>query len=248
MRPRLTSTTVGLAVGITAFERRGGFVTVQTLLNTVRRNARSQAELIRGALEHAMLENDRTLIERMITTFGREPRVVNVMLLDRDGVVRFTSGPVAAGDELSIVSATCQACHKDPPAARMSSRVIDTAGGSVLRTVVPIRNHVDCHQCHDPGHTINGVLISDLDTAEIQAAARRDQVRVRTTDETVSPVKVYLPARGPLWFRKMDLNGDGDVSRREWLGTRELFDRMDADKDGLLGVEEAEAYDRATRR
>jgi hypothetical protein len=38
------------------------------------------------------------------------------------------------------------------------------------------------------------------------------------------------------------------VSRREWLGTRELFDRIDADGDGLIGVEEAEAYDRVTRR
>ncbi len=38
---------------------------------------------------------------------------------------------------------------------------------------------------------------------------------------------LFLPAnppaatRGPLWFRKMDRNGDGDVSRREFIGTPE---------------------------
>ncbi len=48
------------------------------------------------------------------------------------------------------------------------------------------------------------------------------------------------PAAGPLWFRKMDRNRDGDVSRREFLGAGEDFDRLDADHDGLISPEEAE--------
>jgi Ca2+-binding EF-hand superfamily protein len=56
-----------------------------------------------------------------------------------------------------------------------------------------------------------------------------------------------IPARrtadkGPQWFRRMDLNRDGDVSRSEWLGTREEFDKIDTDHDGLISLEEAEAY------
>ncbi|MBN9518353.1 EF-hand domain-containing protein [bacterium] len=53
---------------------------------------------------------------------------------------------------------------------------------------------------------------------------------------------------GPLWFRKMDRNGDGDVSRAEFLGTRAEFDAMDADRDGLISRAEAEAFDRAARK
>src|SRR5262249_44631959 len=34
-------------------------------------------------------------------------------------------------------------------------------------------------------------------------------------------------ARGPLWFRKMDRNGDGDVSPAEWLGTAAQFKKID---------------------
>lgn len=52
---------------------------------------------------------------------------------------------------------------------------------------------------------------------------------------------------GPLWFRKMDSNGDGDVSRREWLGSAAEFDRIDTDKDGLISLEEAQRYDELTR-
>jgi Ca2+-binding EF-hand superfamily protein len=51
-------------------------------------------------------------------------------------------------------------------------------------------------------------------------------------------------ARGPLWFQKMDRNRDGDVSRKEFLGTEEQFKAIDTDGDGLISVEEAEAYDK----
>jgi Ca2+-binding EF-hand superfamily protein len=44
---------------------------------------------------------------------------------------------------------------------------------------------------------------------------------------------------GPSWFRRMDRNRDGDVSRREFLGPRAAFDRLDRDGDGLISVEEA---------
>jgi hypothetical protein len=49
--------------------------------------------------------------------------------------------------------------------------------------------------------------------------------------------------KGPLWFRKMDRNNDGDVSFREWLGTEEEFRRIDTDGDGLISPEEAERAD-----
>jgi hypothetical protein len=45
----------------------------------------------------------------------------------------------------------------------------------------------------------------------------------------------------------MDRNRDGDVSRKEWLGTEETFKEIDTDGDGLISVEEAEAYDRKKR-
>jgi Ca2+-binding EF-hand superfamily protein len=55
-------------------------------------------------------------------------------------------------------------------------------------------------------------------------------------------------SRGPLWFRKMDLNGDGDVSATEFLGTREQFRRIDTDGDGLIDVTEAERADKGSRK
>lgn len=48
---------------------------------------------------------------------------------------------------------------------------------------------------------------------------------------------------GPAWFRKMDRNRDGDISRKEFLFGEELFRKMDTDGDGLISLEEALRYD-----
>jgi len=49
------------------------------------------------------------------------------------------------------------------------------------------------------------------------------------------------PPLGPAWFVRMDRNGDGDVTLREFFGTPEQFAEIDADGDGLIDPAEAEA-------
>ena len=46
---------------------------------------------------------------------------------------------------------------------------------------------------------------------------------------------------GPGWFRKMDRNQDGDLTWREFFGTREDFAEIDRDGDGLIDLNEAVA-------
>jgi hypothetical protein len=48
-------------------------------------------------------------------------------------------------------------------------------------------------------------------------------------------------AEAPPWFAAADLNQDGDVSRREFLGSATQFARLDADQDGFIDPAEAAA-------
>lgn len=57
-----------------------------------------------------------------------------------------------------------------------------------------------------------------------------------------------LDRAGPRWFQKMDRNHDGDVSRREFLGTDEEFHKIDGDGDGLISIEEAKRADERFRK
>lgn len=53
------------------------------------------------------------------------------------------------------------------------------------------------------------------------------------------PEALLKPPSGPVWFQRMDRNGDGDLTWDEFLGPREVFAQLDTDDDGL--IDEAEA-------
>ena len=182
MKLRFASMAVGLTLGVTAAVvgacTAAAYVYSQhhlkSLLDSARTSALAEGELIRTALEHQMLDNDGSLIAEMIERFGKQARVEQLVLLDRNGVARYSSKPLTQDNDFQIGSPTCQACHRDPPDRRASSRIIETKGGTVLRTVIPIRNHEECHRCHGPNQKINGVLMLDYNAGEVRAAMARD--------------------------------------------------------------------------
>lgn len=75
---------------------------------------------------------------------------------------------------------------------------------------------------------------------------------VRGLDERSDPLRIRSsggnPAEalsaGPVWFRKMDRNNDGDLSPREFLGPASKFSQLDANGDGLISRDEAEDFDK----
>ena len=56
-----------------------------------------------------------------------------------------------------------------------------------------------------------------------------------------TPSFVERPSTGPIWFQRMDRNGDSDLTWKEFLGPRDVFYQLDQDKDGLIDPVEAEA-------
>lgn len=50
---------------------------------------------------------------------------------------------------------------------------------------------------------------------------------------------------GPEWFQRMDRNGDGDITPKEFLGELELFEKLDTNHNGFLEVSEAYAAEKS---
>ncbi len=64
-------------------------------------------------------------------------------------------------------------------------------------------------------------------------------VNVRIPQSPVASVKP-TPV-GPIWFQRWDRNNDGDITWREFLGPRDAFEQLDADRDDLIDPREAAA-------
>jgi Ca2+-binding EF-hand superfamily protein len=65
---------------------------------------------------------------------------------------------------------------------------------------------------------------------------------------TIRTAQVSMFFRPPVWFQNMDRNRDGDVSRREFLGSEAEFQRLDQDRDQLISSREARRAGREEAR
>jgi PAS domain S-box-containing protein len=251
--------TLGLAVGVTAAVvvacTAAAYVYskhhFQALLENARSGALAQGELIRVALEHQMIENDRTLIAGMIESFRAQARFEQIAIFDRNGVERFYSGVHPDPAEFRLDSPTCQACHRYPPADRGDSRVIETRGGAILRTVIPIHNREACYRCHDSRRKINGILILDYNAGEVRAAMTRDlrwmvagaaALTLLLVGAIVFVIRISVLRRLQRFETTARLISAGDLARRvpdeggdtiSWLARE--FNSMADSVTGLLG-------------
>jgi len=195
----------------------------QSALDLKRNETYLQGHVIAIALEHQMLENKRDLIKKMIEGFSNDPKSKRLLVVDHDGKVQLTNDPTFAGRIFARDSPACQVCHAVPSPQRATSTLIDLEGGSVLRSVYPLRNEPACHRCHDPSVTVNGVLITDTDVTDLRA---RLESQVKGMIAVVGVVAIVLLAGVTLIVRLLVLRRlariestaraitEGDFSRR----------------------------------
>jgi Ca2+-binding EF-hand superfamily protein len=62
-------------------------------------------------------------------------------------------------------------------------------------------------------------------------------------NRTAPPHQPQTPPKSeaPDWFTRMDRNGDGDLTIKEFLGDKEQFQKIDANDDGFIEPKEAKA-------
>jgi Ca2+-binding EF-hand superfamily protein len=160
---------------------------------------------------------------------------------------RTVTGP--NGTPMTIRSSTDGLFLLDAPISRCWMRIV------LVRSLPPIWEKFDAN--HDSRFGARDIrsflkLLADCDTDAdgevsydeapfemgigVGRGAILDPVLVGSPRQESSP-----PLPPPTWFTRMDTNRDRDVTPREFLGTTEQFERIDADHDGLIDPREAAA-------
>ena len=149
---------------------------MRSLLATAQTTALAEGDLIRVALEHQMIENDRTLIAAMIEQF---PQTGARGAAGAAGPLRKGTIPARQRPTLGRRIST-----STPPPARLVT-VTGRTARSPAASSRPGRGrashrHADSQsrgsatRCHDPNHKVNGILILDYKAEELRAEMNRD--------------------------------------------------------------------------
>ncbi|BCR06654.1 two-component sensor histidine kinase [Desulfuromonas versatilis] len=150
------------------------------------------SETIIRTTHYQMLEDDRKRVYQMIEEVGTQHGVEHIRLINKDGVINFSTENAEIGTLLDKNAEACSMCHaEDTPLTHAStmnrSRIFsDRAGKEVLGIAKGIYNQpacytADCH-VHPREAKILGVLdvIVSLEGMKLQTGAYRDNIIVLT--------------------------------------------------------------------
>ena len=131
--------------------------------------ASQTGEVIERAIQHDMLLSDFEHIQRIFDDLGGDPRIGSLLLLDTSGRVIFSPNKESTNQVLSNLDSTCQPCHSKKASERPAGIVTSADDGlRFFRSMHPIENLPECHQCHDSEQRIIGVLLTDFSIEPIE--------------------------------------------------------------------------------
>ena len=141
----------------------------KVLLTQAEVHANKLSDAIKNSTYSSMLLNKRDQIHEIINTVGQEPCIREIRLLNKEGMVMFSSKGELIGDMVDKKAESCYACHtadepleKLPMKERMRIYRIHPDSARILGIINPIYNEKscwdsDCH-AHPREQTVLGVL------------------------------------------------------------------------------------------
>jgi signal transduction histidine kinase len=133
--------------------------------------AAQTGQVIENALQSDMMLSDFDRIQITFDSIAQDERIKALYLLDTSGRIVFAPNGEGIGEILDYSSESCQPCHSLPASERPSGIVYrDVDGQSYFRSMVPIENQPECHQCHDTSSRLNGLILTDFSIAPVESA------------------------------------------------------------------------------
>ncbi len=140
-----------------------------SLINEHTRASMQINRLLQASLENAMLKRDIPGLKAILRDMGNQPSIAQIMILNPEYEVRFSSDPSRINTMLKE-DVTTRALTS---ISRQSRYLQSAQFGEVLRSVNPVRNQQPCSVCHGEiaSHPVNGLLVVDYNAQSIQQGA-----------------------------------------------------------------------------
>ncbi len=133
----------------------------QELIDAAQAESAHLSRAVEASLEHAMLNNDWAVIDRMIQSVATGAGFERVRILDARGVARASSAPEEVGTPIDRSQPACQPCHAAADRPDTLTTVTTMDGQEALLNVTPIRNQASCQACHGSEANILGYLLTE---------------------------------------------------------------------------------------
>src|SRR5665647_150071 len=104
------------------------------------------SETIISTTHHGMLNNDSQSVYQMIAEVGRQPEIGHIRLLNKEGVIRYSTHTEEIGNKIDKNTESCSVCHHgnfpvtDTPSMNRSRRFADELGMPILGLTKGIYN------------------------------------------------------------------------------------------------------------
>ncbi len=141
--------------------------------NQLQRTSIRMVDLLAGSLRHAMLTNDRRMINNVLKEVSKQELLSAIEIIDLNGRVQMAVHGSRAGQRRNKKKDGCVECHQFEPEVRPHLTYLRVSPQTV-RVVSPIKNEPECAVCHGNTDTHLGVLLVDMSFSDINAHLRQD--------------------------------------------------------------------------
>jgi two-component system NtrC family sensor kinase len=150
----------------------------EMLMSQAEDHANKLSDAIKNSSHSSMLLNKRDQTHAIINTVGKEPFIREIRLLNKEGMVMFSSNNELIGEMVDKKAESCYACHtanepleKLPMQERMRIYRVHPDSSRILGIINPIYNEkscwdADCH-AHPVTQTVLGVLDVKIDLTDV---------------------------------------------------------------------------------
>ena len=143
------------------------------IISSLADSTTAHGKLVEESLRWAMRTRQLELLDEMVRSLGAQSGVERVVILNKKGVIRYSSHQQERGLTLAPSDPTCLTCHRTTANLRGRTVIFAREDGSrVFRNVTPILNGSACYGCHPSHDRVNGVLIVDYSMAGVDSSLR----------------------------------------------------------------------------